>query len=84
MFRCNAAVAVLLAFGLICADATAVFAQSDKSNTTTASSRRTRITVYPNRIEPGPNAKRLCRSWLVQEYRVSGTVIVPRMTCWWE
>ncbi|MGH6768575.1 MAG: hypothetical protein ACRECO_06085 [Xanthobacteraceae bacterium] len=33
---------------------------------------------------PGPNAVRQCRSWLAQEYRPSGTVIVPRMRCWWE
>jgi hypothetical protein len=33
---------------------------------------------------PGPNAVRLCRSWLARENRPSGTVIVPRMRCWWE
>ena len=32
---------------------------------------------------PGPNAVRDCRARLVQEFRPSGTVIVPRMTCWW-
>lgn len=32
---------------------------------------------------PGPNAVRECRSWLVQEARISGTVIVPQMQCWW-
>jgi hypothetical protein len=46
--------------------------------------RRTRITIYPGRNEPGPNSKRQCRSWLEREYRVSGTVIVPRMHCWWD
>ena len=48
-----------------------------------AQSSRTRITIYPRR-EPGPNAKRYCRAKLVQEYRPSGTVIVPRMHCWWQ
>jgi hypothetical protein len=32
---------------------------------------------------PGPNAKRECVARYVQEYRPSGTVIVPRMNCWW-
>ena len=44
--------------------------------------RRPRITVYPRRRTQ--EAKRHCRSWLEQEYRASGTVIVPRMRCWWE
>lgn len=38
--------------------------------------------VYP-RYNPGPNAVRECTSNLVQEYRPSGTVIVPRMNCYW-
>ncbi len=33
---------------------------------------------------PGPNAVRQCVSWLAPEYRPSGTVVVPRMRCWWE
>ncbi len=33
---------------------------------------------------PGPGFVRQCSSWLVQEARPSGTVIVPRMQCWWE
>jgi hypothetical protein len=45
---------------------------------------RPRITIHPRVSEPGPNSKRYCRSWLAQEYRVSGTVIVPRMQCWWQ
>jgi hypothetical protein len=32
---------------------------------------------------PGPNATRQCVARLVQEARPSGTVIVPRMQCWW-
>jgi hypothetical protein len=49
-----------------------------------AQSTRPRITVYPRSTSPGPNAKRYCRSWLAKEYRISGTVIVPRMQCWWQ
>jgi hypothetical protein len=45
---------------------------------------RARIVIHPRTLEPGPNAKRYCRSWLVREYRVSGPVIVPRMECWWQ
>lgn len=32
---------------------------------------------------PGPGAYRECVARYVQEYRPSGTVIVPRMNCWW-
>lgn len=44
-----------------------------------AQSSRPRITIYPRRT-----GKRVCRSWLAREYRVSGTVIVPRQQCWWQ
>jgi len=49
-----------------------------------AQKKRPRVTIYSRRVYPGPNAKRQCRSWLAQEYRVSGPVIVPQMRCWWE
>ncbi len=38
--------------------------------------------VYP-RYNPGPNAARVCSAAYVQEYRPSGTVITPRMNCYW-
>lgn len=38
--------------------------------------------VYP-RYNPGPNAKRECTAYYVQEARPSGTVITPRMNCVW-
>lgn len=38
--------------------------------------------VYP-RYYPGPNAVRVCNATYVQDYRPSGTVIVPRMHCYW-
>jgi hypothetical protein len=38
--------------------------------------------VYP-RYFPGRNAVRDCTATYVQEYRPSGTVIVPRMSCYW-
>jgi hypothetical protein len=38
--------------------------------------------VYP-RYNPGPNAVRDCTATYVEEFRPSGTVIVPRMNCFW-
>jgi hypothetical protein len=38
--------------------------------------------VYP-RYYPGPNAVRDCTATYVQEFRPSGTVITPRMHCFW-
>jgi hypothetical protein len=48
---------------------------------------RTYSTTYPVPYKyeyPGPGAVRQCTSWLATENRVSGTVVVPRMRCWWE
>jgi hypothetical protein len=45
---------------------------------------RTRIRVTPRYEYPGPNAVRQCTSWLAEEHRASGTVIVPHVSCWWE
>jgi hypothetical protein len=38
--------------------------------------------VYP-RYFPGRDAVRDCSATYVQEYRPSGTVIVPHMSCYW-
>ena len=52
----------------------------------TAQSRRrrapTQLRVYKNTYLP-PNAVRTCQAWYEQEFRPSGTVIVPRMRCRW-
>jgi hypothetical protein len=52
-----------------------------------------RVRVYPRaiaepddvfpRYDPGPNAVRVCNATYVQEFRPSGTVIVPHTTCVW-
>jgi hypothetical protein len=51
-----------------------------------------RLPIYPRyewepdvwpRYNPGPNAVRDCTATYVQEYRPSGTVIVPHMNCYW-
>jgi hypothetical protein len=39
--------------------------------------------VYPH-YYPGPDAVRVCNAHYVQEFRPSGTVIVPRMSCYWQ
>jgi hypothetical protein len=44
---------------------------------------RTRVRVFAPYTYPGPRAVRHCTSWLEPEWRPSGTVIVPRMRCWW-
>lgn len=44
-----------------------------------AQASRPRITIYPRRA-----GKRVCRTWLAKEYRVSGPVVVPRQQCWWQ
>ena len=38
--------------------------------------------VYPA-LQSRPNAVRECTATYVQEYRPSGTVIMPRMNCYW-
>jgi hypothetical protein len=72
-------------------------AQASQSGTElSAQSRRvrrppTRIRVYPRynpddvypRYFPGRNAVRDCTATLVEEFRPSGTVITPRMNCFW-
>src|SRR3569833_2808597 len=53
--------------------------------------RRPRLRVYPQaepdgvypRYNPGPDAVRECNATYVQEFRPSGTVIVPHMSCHW-
>jgi hypothetical protein len=52
-------------------------------------SARLRVTPYENpdgvypRYYPGPDAVRECNVAYVQEFRPSGTVIVPHMSCYW-
>ena len=44
--------------------------------------RGTPIMIYGRR-PLSPNAVRACTDWYAYEYRPSGTVIVPRMSCHW-
>lgn len=63
---------------------------ADSSNATELSSQnRKPIRRAPHRVrihtprEIGPDAVRICNAHYEQEYRPSGTVIVPRMQCYW-
>ena len=70
-------------------------AQATPAPTDTSAQRRRgirRVPVYPRdlwepdvypRYNPGRNAVRDCTATYVQEYRPSGTVITPRMNCYW-
>lgn len=42
-----------------------------------------RVQIYRGSNYPGPNSKRVCNAYYEQEFRPSGTVIVPRMNCYW-
>ena len=47
---------------------------------------RTAHAFYPPPYDieyPGPNAHRECSGGFATEHRASGTVIVPRLNCWW-
>jgi len=60
-------------------------AGAEQTHSLTAQTRRRpRVIIRPRRVRPGSNSQRICRSWLAEEYRPSGTVIVPQMRCWWE
>lgn len=64
----------------------AIVAPDNAATDISAQSRRRPARVYiygePRRLPP--NAVRQCRAWYAPEYRLSGTVITPRMQCWWE
>jgi hypothetical protein len=42
-----------------------------------------RVHIYGRPRGPGPNSVRICNAHYEQEFRPSGTVIVPRMHCYW-
>lgn len=68
--------------------------RSGSSTDLSAQRRLKRLPIYPRReghwepdvvprYNPGPNAVRVCNAHYVQEARPSGTVIVPRLSCYW-
>ena len=85
--RVMSAAAVLVLAGLFAPaaeaaqpGATQAARSSDVSTQSTYYRRAPRVRVYR---QLGPNAVRVCNDYYVQEHRPSGTVIVPRMTCYW-
>lgn len=82
--RINATVFGLLAATVALSLGAVAPASAAQSTASRYAEKQAQIIVHPRLSYPGPNAKRYCRSWLAKEYRVSGTVIVPRMQCWWQ
>jgi hypothetical protein len=78
--------AILLALTAMAVSVPPASAQTTSSSAqgAYAQEQRPRIIIRPRKIRPGPNSKRYCRARLVQEYRPSGTVIVPQTFCWWQ
>jgi hypothetical protein len=42
-----------------------------------------RVRIHRDSRPLGPDAVRQCEAWYEREFRPSGTVIVPRMSCFW-
>jgi hypothetical protein len=67
-------------------------AADDQAAVVRRARRPARLRIYPNyqpddvypHYFPGSNAVRVCNATYVQEFRPSGTVIVPRMSCHWQ
>ncbi|MDI3469671.1 MAG: hypothetical protein OJF62_001734 [Pseudolabrys sp.] len=77
---------LLLALAVLVAAAAPSWAPSwaaADNSSDAATVHRARITVYPRRAEPGPNAVRHCEAWLQRENRPSGPVLTPQMRCEW-
>lgn len=70
--------------GLLLVSTPASAQSGARSSDVSTARARPRVVIQPRRQRLSANARRECRARLVQEYRVSGTVIVPQMTCWWE
>jgi hypothetical protein len=81
-------VTVIAALGLVTGALQPAFGRDNgaaASSLAQAAHQPARIRVHPLGVtRPGPNAVRQCFAWLEPEYRPSGTVIVPRMHCWWQ
>lgn len=61
-----------------------VTATTDVSSQARGKSRAPRrVHIYGRSRGPGPNSVRICNAHYEQEFRPSGTVIVPRMHCYW-
>jgi len=75
---------VLIALALVLGHTPSSTAAPADQRQELSAQRRPHITIRPRYRGLSPSAKRYCRAWLAQEYRVSGPVIVPRQECWWQ
>ena len=86
--RSNLAAAAIAILGLAAGQIPPAFARDGRAaaaNFAQATRPPARIRVRPLGVaHPGPNAVRQCFAWIEPDHRPSGTVIVPRMHCWWE
>jgi hypothetical protein len=86
--RSNLAATAIAILGLTACQIPQAFGRDDRtagSDFAQATRPPARIRVRPLGVaHPGPNAVRQCFAWIEPEHRPSGTVIVPRMHCWWE
>ena len=87
-----AVVLATICIGSSSAEAQAVARDGQRANAarqveSSAQSRRrrapTQLRVIRERVYLPPTAVRTCDAWYEQEFRPSGTVIVPRMRCRW-
>lgn len=81
MFKILSSVAVAIALLSLTPAAEQAAAQEPRVVTP---KRRPQIVITQERQRLSASAKRHCEAELVQEYRPSGTVIVPRTICWWQ
>jgi hypothetical protein len=65
------------------APADAAYAQAGTTDPSARQAPRVRRARTRIEIRPARKLVRECVSWLEPEARPSGTVIVPRMRCWW-
>ncbi len=78
-----AGVAALAGQPALALDAGRKFAQAGNMETSAESPPRVRRARTQIEVRPARPMHRECTSWLEQEFRPSGTVIVPRMRCVW-
>jgi hypothetical protein len=83
-FGCKDPKVTVRNYGGSTSGASSRYASARTTHDFSAQSSRPRVTIYPRQHTVRSNSVRQCRAQLVKEYRVSGTVIVPKMQCWWE
>ena len=77
------AIAIAALTLVVCAAAPAP-AQPTRDEDALAQQRRPRIVIHPRSLQPGPDARRYCRTKHTDKKRPSGQVITPLRECWWQ